>query len=445
MNGKDGPSPGGRRLRALGRIGLEFSLIVAGVLVVVPAAAQEYDGFTAEEVRAFHERILREGMAERGSWGDFGDLTRYIWLNMSEVWPHSVVSRGETVRELPSAPREDVAAFATTTSLGTLPLAEFVRAGNVDGAIVVSGGEVVFEAYPRMRPSDKHFYASVSKTLVATAVAVLEGRGRIDVAAAIDAYLPELAGSAWEGIRVLDILDMASGIDCLVDFDFPEGNCFQESWKVYGWPGDEGARRKPLEYFAMLESRRPPGEVFEYADINPLVLTLLIERVSGRTYADFLEEVIWQPMGAEADALMLRAAYGRAASPLGMSSTLRDLARFGILFTPSGLEGEHAVLTRAFVGRLQREGRPELFTEETNIQDFFGDGSVRHNTYQWDHVTHEGDLYKCGFGGQGLYVSPSRDVVVAFFSTVVNVNGYCGEMPIVARQLVESGLFRTGG
>lgn len=406
-----------------------------------PATGQEYPGFTAAEVRAFHERIMRDGMAERGSWGDFGDLTRYIWLNMSAVWPHAVIGRGESVRELRRAPREDVAAFVTTTSLGRLSLGDFVRSGKVDGAVIVNKGRIVFEAYPRMRPFDKHFYASVSKTLVSTAIAVLESRGQVDVTRPIHEYLPELNGSVWVGIRVIDILDMASGIDCLVDFDFPEGNCFQESWKAYGWPSYDQALKDPLEYFATLEAKRPPGEVFEYADINTLVLTLLVERVSGRTYADFLEEAIWQPMGAEADALMMEAAYGRASSPLGMSSTLRDLARFGMLFTPSGLEGEHSVLTGDFVERLQTEGRPELFTEESNIQDFFHDESVSHNIYQWDHVTHEGDLYKCGFGGQGLYVSPSKNTVIAFFSTVVGVNGYCGEMPIVARQLIESDLF----
>ncbi len=39
------------------------------------------------------------------------------------------------------------------------------------------------------------------------------------------------------------------------------------------------------------------------------------------------------------------------------------------------------------------------------------------NSYQWDAVFADGDLYKSGMNGQGLYVSPSRDNVVVWFAT----------------------------
>ena len=39
------------------------------------------------------------------------------------------------------------------------------------------------------------------------------------------------------------------------------------------------------------------------------------------------------------------------------------------------------------------------------------------NRYQWDIVTPDGDLFKAGLGGQGLYISPAKDAVVSFFST----------------------------
>ena len=39
------------------------------------------------------------------------------------------------------------------------------------------------------------------------------------------------------------------------------------------------------------------------------------------------------------------------------------------------------------------------------------------NRYQWDAIFTDGDMYKGGVGGQGLYVSPSRDLVIVWFST----------------------------
>ena len=66
--------------------------------------------------------------------------------------------------------------------------------------------------------------------------------------------------------------------------------------------------------------------------------------------------------------------------------------------------------------------------------------SPRHNTYQWDLVMEDGDFFKSGYGGQGLYISPSRDLVIAFFGTL-DENGDSNEMSEVSRQLAKSGLF----
>ena len=68
------------------------------------------------------------------------------------------------------------------------------------------------------------------------------------------------------------------------------------------------------------------------------------------------------------------------------------------------------------------------------------DDPPRHNSYQWDYVMPDGDFFKGGYGGQGLYISPSRDLVVAF-AGAFEVGGPASEMPAIARQLAISGLF----
>ena len=60
--------------------------------------------------------------------------------------------------------------------------------------------------------------------------------------------------------------------------------------------------------------------------------------------------------------------------------------------------------------------------------------------HQWDFVMEDGDFYKGGYGGQGLYISPSRDLVIAFFGTL-DEDGQSSQMTQVARQLAKSGLF----
>ncbi len=53
--------------------------------------------------------------------------------------------------------------------------------------------------------------------------------------------------------------------------------------------------------------------------------------------------------------------------------------------------------------------------------DRLGDDTMLGNARQWDCIWADGDLYKGGFMDQGLYVSPDRDLVIAYFSTTANM------------------------
>ena len=146
-------------------------------------------------------------------------------------------------------------------------------------------------------------------------------------------------------------------------------------------------------------------------------------------------------MGAESDGIIAAPRRGVPIAHGGISSTLRDMARFGLLFTPSGRDGMQPVISDSYLSKIQTGGRPAIFNADREDNPRKVDGEpARHNTYQWDFVMQDGDFFKGGFGGQGLYVSPSRDLVIAFFGTF-DENGDGHEMTRIARQLAKSGLF----
>jgi hypothetical protein len=78
------------------------------------------------------------------------------------------------------------------------------------------------------------------------------------------------------------------------------------------------------------------------------------------------------------------------------------------------------LVSEAYLKKIQQGGRPEIFDKAgagKNWNSAFPDDPPRHNTYQWDFVMPDGDFFKAGHCGQGLYISPGRDVVVAFFGS----------------------------
>ena len=140
---------------------------------------------------------------------------------------------------------------------------------------------MVFESYPGMLPGDRYIWFSVSKVLVSTAIAILEDRGVADPAAPIDSHFSKLAATAWEGVRIIDVLDMCSGIDCPISKK-------AQLIGAYGFPTSDAASHDMLDFLAGLPEGRAPGELFEYSNANTVLLTLLVEELSGSAFVDFL-------------------------------------------------------------------------------------------------------------------------------------------------------------
>lgn len=397
--------------------------------------AQVDHGFSLKESRSFHHRFEYPF----GEWNQGGDFTRYVYLNFLEFWPHSTLASPGHIRDLPTNLNGELAEFLVADGELEDRLAEYIRLSATNGFIVCHRGEVVFEDYPRMNSTDRHIWFSISKTFIATAIAILHERGQLDYNQPVDHYLTELSNTAWEGIRIIDLLDMASGIDCPEVKDEGE-NCFWSFYDAFGFPRTNRAEDDIIPILQKMQIWKPAGVKFDYTSVNSEVLNLLIERTSGERFSQFVEREIWSNVGAESDAFILKAASGHDFSAGGVSSRLRDLARFGILFTPSGRNIESPVISDLYLNAIQNGGRSEL-TEETKwLNTSTGDDSFRFNSFHWDVVTDDGDFYKGGFGGQGLYISPDRDLVVAWFGSP-NEEGKQNRNVKVARQIATSGFF----
>ncbi|WP_024772987.1 serine hydrolase domain-containing protein, partial [Aquimarina macrocephali] len=371
-----------------------------------------YSGFTKEEIYAFHKRIY-----EGGNWTEYGDLERYFYLNFSQIKEHSRILRSDTPKILEEAPRDDVKNFITTTDLkkgGGLSLNDYVQQVEVNGLIIIHKGKIVFEGYPRMFPTDLHINMVITQVFVSTSIAILEDRGLIDTSKPIDYYFDALKNSGWEGVPVLDILAMSSGIDRVP----------LETYEV---------SFDPIKDLATAKSAKPSGMERQWSNVDAMLLTLLVEKMSGLTFRDFLEQEIWKKIGSEHSALLAINKNGTSISYAdGMSTTLRDLARFGLAFTPSGRKSANPIISDAHLSKILNVNK--------NLKTSRDLEEMKYSSYQWGAVYDDGDFHKGAHGGQGLYVSPSKDLVIAFFGTA-NTDRERSQLDVISRQLSKSGLF----
>lgn len=402
-----------------------------------PLRSIDDPSFTLEKSKA----IRREFNPRFADWTVGGDLSRYVYLNASEFWPHIILAEDSRTRPLVTQAGDKLTEFVLRLGKEKSKLANYVIDSPIDGVIVVSNNRIVFESYPRMSSTDKHLWFSISKTFVSTAVAILEDRGEIDSAQPIDSYLSVLKDTAWSGIRIIDILDMASGIDC-PEVKEDQDSCFWRFYGAFGWPETGKFQDDPMATVASMRRRRTAGEAFDYTSVNTEVLAQLVETVSGERFSEFVEREIWRRVQSESDALLTTTKNGAAFTAGGVSSRLRDLARYGMLFTDAVRSKSKPVISDAYMKKIQVSGRPKLTFESSDTwpRNALSDKSFRHNSYQWDIVTSDGHIYKSGFGGQGLYIAPRDNLVVAWFGTEDGPGEI--EMLEVARQLATSESFR---
>jgi CubicO group peptidase (beta-lactamase class C family) len=391
-------------------------------------------GYSFDEMLAFHTDT---GL---NIYHDAPDKMRYVFTHLSEFMRNSVIHRDGPVRELPDAgdaAKQRAANLPLSTRLGELTLDAYVNHPDsaVDSALVVQAGRVLYEAYPRMRPVDKHILWSVTKAYVGMLVAILEDRGQVDVSKPIDTYLPEVRGSGWEGVAVRDILDMTSGIDCREGLEGwntdPNDPYYRFEASIGYLPATPETPESTYEHIGGLPNRIPPGTLYEYTSVDTFMLAWLSERVYGLALNEALSQEIWSKIGAEADGLLSMSKRGAPGADGGISCRLRDLARFGLLFTPTYRnETSQPAVSDAYLHKIQHTGRAEVY--QTGGKEFPGDDTPIFNSWQWDRVWADGDFYKGGWGGQGLHVSPARDLVVAFFGTPAPEGN---ELSILARAI----------
>jgi CubicO group peptidase (beta-lactamase class C family) len=375
------------------------------------------NGFRPAHTMTKVQKQMRRLPADDIWWTVNGEDMSWNFRNLHQIFPTVNVYRNGQVRELAYNRMPEIANYPIETPDGPIPFDRFIQSelSTTMGVVILHKGEIVFERYPRMEEYEKPVTWSVAKVMPATLIRILEERGKVDVSRPIDAYIPELAESSFAGTSVRDILDMASGLDCSDEYESRDSCYYRYSMAIGDGFRTADAPDNPYDFAATYEATKvaEPGQVFSYSGLNTFVLGWLVEKLTNMPFQDALSKEIWQHIGAESDASYFAPRYGIAVTHGGFLSRMRDLARFGLLFTPSyTVVSDRQIISDEHIELLRNGGRPHLLK---NAGRPAGSG-VKHNVYQWDAIYENDNFYKGGWAGQGLIVNPTRDVVAVFTS-----------------------------
>ena len=291
---------------------------------------------------------------------------------------------------------------------GTRATETFLAETDTMALLVLQGGTLRHEHYASFGGPDMQWISmSVAKSFISAALGIAVAEGAIrSIEEAVTDYLPELIGSAYDGVRIKDVLQMASGAGWNEDYSDPNSdiNRFAEV------SASGGAMSG---FVATLTRENEPGTVNHYNSMDTQVLGMLLKAATGRPIADYMQDKLWHPLGMEADGYWICDDTGMEMAYAGLNATARDYARIGELYRLGGAWQGRQVVPAEWVEASITPDAPHLMPGV--VDPLFGYG------YQWWVIDgSEGEYAAIGVYNQFVYVNPARGVTIVKLSASRN-------------------------
>lgn len=342
----------------------------------------------------------------------FPDVQVNTFRNIDRLFSTRTVTHGSKVYPLPASDRP-LKNFKFSSNGKDYDLYDYVSLNRVSGLLVLKDGKIAFENYQLGNNEQTRWMSmSVVKSITATLIGVAIKDGYIkSIDDPVTKYLPQLAGSAYDGVSVRNLLQMASGVSWNEAYTDPKSDR-RRMLEVQNAQTPGGV----LDLMAKLPRAAEPGTRWNYSTGETHVAGALVRAAVGKPVAQYLSERIWGNFGMESDATWwLEAPDGLEVGGSGLSATLRDYGRFGLFLMGGGKIGSEQVL-------------PEGWIKEAGSPKMVGGKQVNYGYMLWPipnaaGTINEGAFEARGIFGQHIYMNPRENVVIVVWSALPKPQG----------------------
>lgn len=332
--------------------------------------------------------------------------------NTRLMMPTANVEHARVPLPLPVGPALDPDKVKFTVDGTTLSLTEYLRRTYTDGFIVVHNGKIVYEGYfNSYTPHQTHAWASMTKSVTGLVAAQLINEGKLNPAAKLSSYVPELAGTAFGDATVQQNLDMEVPVSYPADLP-PDLGLFGAVGII---PRRGGA---PDNIYDFLKVTRPTpnekaGEMWYYQNGSPEAIAWAIRRITGLSWSELVSRCVWQKI-AEDDGDVVVDRVGTEMASGGFNTTLRDAARFGELMR-TGAAGHSRLFPASSIRiALQPTANAEAFAKGNLAA---GRPGYSYHDYWYQANDGERSFAASGRFGQSILVNPEAGLTIVKFSS----------------------------
>ena len=283
---------------------------------------------------------------------------------------------------------------------------EYLSRTDVTALLILKDGKIRYENYWLTGgKSVKWLSASVAKSFISALIGIAIDQGYINsVDDAVTVYVPQLKDSAYDGVRIKDILQMSSGAAWNEDYSDPNSD-INRSVRIFALGGSLD------EFTASLKNEKKPGTFNRYNSTDTQVLGMLLREATGISVTQYMQKMLWDPIGAEDNAYWLLDSENMEVAYGGFNATARDYAKLGELYRLEGNINGTQIVPSNWIQASITPDAAHLMPGENTLSDYpLGYG------YQWWIPDDSGDFMAIGVYNQFIYVSPQNNVVAVQLS-----------------------------
>ncbi|MEO5816032.1 MAG: serine hydrolase [Gemmatimonadaceae bacterium] len=351
--------------------------------------------------------------------------------NIDRLFPTRAIAHGPRPYPLAmaSAPLHDVSFMSRGTRYD---LDDYLRLNRVSGLLVLKDGRIALERYAYGNgPQTRWMSMSIAKSITSTLIGAAIEDGMItSIDDPVTKYVPRLAGGAYDGVTIRQMLMMSSGVRWNETYT-DRASDRRRLLEVQIAQRANGA----VDLMRGLSRAAPAGSVNNYSTGETQIAGEVVRGATGKPLADYLSEKIWRPFGMESDATWwLDSPDGHEIGGSGFSATLRDYGRFGLFFLGGGVAGGVRVLAHGW-------------TTEASTPKTLTDGKRIEYGYMWwpaeaaPNTINDGAFSAVGIFGQAIYINPRERVVIVLWSAhtkptdgeVVDSDAFFGAVSLALR------------
>ena len=276
--------------------------------------------------------------------------------------------------------------------------------GDNQAVLIIHNDSIVYEKYWGDYSAD-HMATifSISKSITSLLCGIAIDDGYIhSVDDPVTDYLPELKKEdpMWQELTIRHLLDMRSGLDFDDVYEFTS----LKDLKMLNAMAKLNYGHNIRKQLKGLKFRCKPGTQFRYESMTPAILGIVIERASGKSYAEYLSEKVWQPLGMNSAALVIidSKKHDMAHTFGGVTMNIMDLAKIGRLYLNKGMWDGKRIVSEDWIVSSTRY-------DVTNFGYHYNWYNLSYNNY---YLTRYPGYFALGIFQQTLYVNPRKNLII---------------------------------